>query len=122
MTPDQRTQLLRRLYLFGPFLAALGGVIVGASPLGGWFVQVAPVGLRGYVTRAEELAPLGWFVLTVGCAVGTCLDMARWRGKTGVVLAIYLVIGVPLIAATQVFLCSVICVGGCMLVTGQPRS
>ena len=122
MTPDQRTKLLRRLYLFGPFLAALGGVIVSATPLADWFVKAAPVALRGQVLRAEELAPLGWLVLAVGCSVGTCLDMARWRGKTGVALAIYLVIGIPLIAATQIFLCSVICVGGCMLVTGQPRS
>jgi hypothetical protein len=118
MTPEQRTRLRRRLCLFGPLVAAIGGVVVSVSGLADFLEKVAPIGLRSYASQAMNSAPFGWLVLALGCAVGTSLDLARRNGFSGRLLGIWLCLVTPCVWGVQVIVCTSISVGGCILVGG----
>jgi hypothetical protein len=118
MTPEQRARLSRRLLLFGPLVAAIGGVVVSASGLADFAQKQVPSELGGYSNQAMGFAPLGWLVLALGCSLGTCLHLARRKGATGWRLAAWLCGVTPCIFAAQVIVCTGIAVGGCMLLVG----
>ena len=115
MTPDQRTKLLLRLYLFGPELS-----LVLCSPI--FFIGLAPMlpktlpfSARNLLNIAFNLAPVGWGLLTLGCSAGTAWDRLRRQGKMGKTLAIYMLLATPLIALAHLLVIGTVVFAGCMI-------
>src|SRR5258705_429834 len=121
MTPEQRSKLIRRLCLFGPLLSAASIALLAFAPVRGLFLLTSQKISPGLASFASVAPALGWVVLTLGCAVGSCLDRVRQKGATGWALAFRLSLFIPLVFAAQVIVCTGIAVGGCMLVVGMPH-
>ena len=118
MTPEQRTKLLRRLYLFGPALSLLACspiFFTGLTPL---LPKSLPAGVQSYMNSAFMLAPLGWLLLTLGCSAGTCLGIFRRQGKQGATLVIFMILATPLLALAHILTIGAVAFTGCMIVTG----
>ena len=108
MTAGQRTVLLRRLYLFTPFVAAVGAAGVALSGLDRWAMEHVPARFATYAQDALQAAPLGWFFLVAGCAFGTCFDLAQQDDLKGWRLALYLVCVTPFVVLAQVAFCGAV--------------
>ena len=118
MTPEQRTKLLRRLYLFGPALSLLLVSPVLLVGTGGMQWKLFPPGLQSYLNTAFGFAPLGWLLLTLGCSAGTCFGIFRRQGKQGATLIVYMIFATPLLALAHILTIGAVVFTGCMVVTG----
>ena len=118
MTPDQRTKLLRWLYLLGPALSLLLVSPISLVGIGPQLKNSIPPVVYNAAFTAFKFAPLGWLLLLLGCSAGTCLGMLRRRGMAGAVLIIYMILGTTLIAAAHVFVICSVAFAGCMVATG----
>jgi hypothetical protein len=132
MDPAKRRRLLGWLFILGPtvslVLFALGAWLVETSAgqalqstVGRTFAA-GPLGGGAWLMPNFTFAAIGWLLLTLGCAAGTCLRLFRQRGKTGGTLLVLVLLGTPLLAFAQGILALSVVFAGCLAIFGPIRS
>lgn len=123
MDPAKRSRLLKWLFLLGPIASllvfGLGAWLLAATGVGDSLNRVFPGApprppVRNWLTPNWMLAAPGWLLLTLGCSVGTCLDLSRCRGLRGGNRVFYVVMLSPLLAVGHISVVAGIVFVGCV--------
>jgi hypothetical protein len=113
MDDSKRSSLLHWLYLTGPIAGAALLVLAAILDVPGLMQRVLPANIATYVPAIAGGSILGWLLLTLGCSVGTCLELYRRQGKCGLILAVYVALTTPVLAMLHMAVIGGVAAAGC---------